>query len=66
MCAPAAADVRGDGEAAVAALAAALSMALLGYAGSGRLGNFGDVGTDQGTFGFAVFFWFAVVGGVTV
>jgi hypothetical protein len=41
-------------------------MALLGYAGGGRLGNFGDVGVDQGTFGFAVFLWFAVVGATTV
>jgi hypothetical protein len=45
---------------------AALAMALLGYAGGGRLGNFGDVGVDQGTFGFAVFGWFAVVGAITV
>jgi Family of unknown function (DUF6350) len=45
---------------------AALTMALLGYAGGGRLGNFGEVGVDQGTFGFAVFFWFAVVGAITV
>jgi hypothetical protein len=50
----------------VAAVSAALVMALLGYAGGGRLGNFGDVGVDQGTFGIAVFFWFAVVGWVTV
>jgi len=50
----------------VAALAAAATMALLGYAGGGRLGNFGDVGVDHGTFGTAVFLWFAVVGGVTV
>ena len=50
----------------VAALAAAATMALLGYAGGGRLGNFGDVGVDQGTFGTAVFLWFAVVGGVTM
>jgi len=41
-------------------------MALLGYAGSGQLGNFGGVGIDQGTFGFAVFLWFAIVGAVTV
>jgi hypothetical protein len=41
-------------------------MALLGYAGSGQLGNFGDVGIDQGTFGLAVFLWFAVVGAITV
>ncbi|WP_370481525.1 DUF6350 family protein [Mycobacterium sp. pUA109] len=50
----------------VAALVAALAMALLGYAGGGRLGNFGDVGVDQSTFGVAVFGWFAVVGAVTV
>jgi Family of unknown function (DUF6350) len=49
-----------------AAGVAALTMALLGYAGGGRLGNFGDVGVDQGTFGFAVFGWFAVVGATTV
>jgi hypothetical protein len=49
-----------------AALVAALTMALLGYAAGGRLGNFGDVGTDQGTFGFAVFLWFAIVGAITV
>lgn len=51
---------------AVAAVTAALTMALLGYAGGGRLGNFGDVGVDQATFGPAVFVWFAVVGGLTV
>jgi hypothetical protein len=50
----------------VAASVAALTMALLGYAAGGQLGNFGDVGTDQGTFGFAVFLWFAVVGAITV
>ena len=49
----------------VAASVAALTMALLGYAAGGQLGNFGDVGTDQ-TFGFAVFLWFAVVGAITV
>jgi hypothetical protein len=49
-----------------AALIAALTMALLGYASGGQLGNFGDVGTDQGTFGFAVFLWFTVVGAITV
>jgi hypothetical protein len=49
-----------------AALMAALTMALLGYASGGQLGNFGDVGIDQGTFGFAVFLWFTVVGAVTV
>ncbi|WP_307857375.1 DUF6350 family protein [Mycobacterium sp. SM1] len=50
----------------VAAAFAALTMAALGYAGGGRLGNFGDVGVDQGTFGIAVFLWFAGVGWVTV
>lgn len=50
----------------VAAVSAALVLALLGYAGGGRLGNFGDVGVDQTTFAPAVFFWFASVGAVTV
>jgi len=50
----------------MAALVAALSVAVLGYAGSGELGNFGSVGIDQGTFGFAVFLWFAAVGWATV
>ncbi|MGH3575979.1 MAG: cell division protein PerM [Mycobacterium sp.] len=49
-----------------AAVLAAFAMALLGYAAGGRLGNFGDVGVDQGTFGFAVFLWFAIVGAITV
>jgi hypothetical protein len=49
-----------------AAALAALTMALLGHAGGGRLGNFGDVGVDQGTFGLAVFLWFAIVGAITV
>ena len=47
------------------ALAAAV-MALLGYAGGGKLGNFGDVGVDQTTFGPAVFLWFVAIGGLTV
>lgn len=50
----------------VAAAVAALTMALLGYAGGGRLGNFGDVGVDQVTFGPAVFLWFVSIGGLTV
>lgn len=50
----------------VAALVAALVMALLGYAGGGRLGNFGDVGVDQVTFAPAVFLWFVTIGGLTV
>ena len=39
---------------------------MLAYAGSGRLGNFGHVGVDQGALVVGVFFWFAVVGWVTV
>ena len=49
-----------------AAVAGALAMSLLAYAGSGRLGNFGHVGVDQGALIIGVFFWFAVVGWVTV
>jgi hypothetical protein len=51
---------------AVASAAAAVTMMVLGYAGSGRLGNFGDVGVDQTTFGPAVFLWFAGIGALTV
>ncbi|QUR68769.1 hypothetical protein F6B93_18320 [Mycobacterium spongiae] len=50
----------------VAALFGASAMALLAYGGSGRLGNFGDVGVDQDALITGVFFWFAVVGWVTV
>lgn len=50
----------------VAAISAALVMTLLGHAGGGRLGNFGEVGVDQATFGIAVFFWFTLVGSITV
>jgi hypothetical protein len=50
----------------VAAVVGALVMSLLAYGGSGRLGNFGDVGVDQGTLLGGVFFWFAVVGWITV
>jgi hypothetical protein len=50
----------------VASVGAALVMALLGYAGGGRLGNFGDVGVDQGALLLGVLFWFMVVGGATV
>jgi hypothetical protein len=50
----------------VAAAAAAATMALLGVAGGGRLGNFGDVGVDQATFGPAAFLWFAGIGALTV
>ncbi|GAY18701.1 DUF6350 family protein [Mycobacterium sp. shizuoka-1] len=54
------------GKLAVASLLAAVTMAVLGYAGGGQLGNFGETGVDQATFGPAVFFWFFVVGAVTV
>ncbi|MGV0852066.1 cell division protein PerM [Mycolicibacterium phlei] len=49
-----------------AAALAAVTMAVLGHAGGGRLGNFGDVGVDQATFGPAVFLWFAGIGALTV
>jgi hypothetical protein len=50
----------------VASTVAALTMALLGVAGGGRLGNFGRVGVDQTTFGPGVFLWFTVIGGLTM
>jgi hypothetical protein len=50
----------------VASVGGAAAMSLLAYGGSGRLGNFGDVGVDQGALVVGVFFWFAVVGWVTV
>jgi hypothetical protein len=51
---------------AVASALAAVVMAVLGYAGGGQLGNFGEVGVDQTTFGPAVFLWFVTIGGLTV
>ena len=51
---------------AVASAMAALVMALLGHVSGGKLGNFGDVGVDQSTFGPAVFLWFLGIGGLTV
>ncbi|MUL49600.1 hypothetical protein FZI85_28915 [Mycobacterium sp. CBMA293] len=50
----------------VASLLAAVLMVLLAIAGSGRLGNFGELGVDQTTFGPGVFLWFASIGGLTV
>jgi hypothetical protein len=50
----------------VASIAGALAMSLLAYGGSGRLGNFGHVGVDQGALLVGVLFWFAVVGWATV
>lgn len=54
------------GKLVVASAVAAVTMALLGYAGGGELGNFGHVGVDQATFGPAVFLWFVAIGGLTV
>ncbi|OBI02691.1 hypothetical protein A5679_17795 [Mycobacterium scrofulaceum] len=54
------------GKLLVASVAGALAMCLLAYGGSGRLGNFGDVGVDQGALLIGVFFWFSVVGGITL
>lgn len=51
---------------ATASLLGALVLALLALAGSGQLGNFGHVGVDQTTFGPWVFFWFFVIGAMTV
>lgn len=50
----------------LAALISAVVLSVLGYAAGGRLGNFGDVGVDQSTFGPAVFLWFAGIGALTV
>jgi hypothetical protein len=50
----------------LAAAMAAGVMALLGFAGGGPLGNFGDIGVDQATFAPAVFLWFLGIGGLTV
>lgn len=49
----------------VSAAIAAATMVLLAFAGGGELGNFGDVGVDQTTFGPAVFLWFAGIGALT-
>jgi hypothetical protein len=54
------------GKLIVAATTAALAMALLGFAGGGRLGNFGDVGVDQVTFAPAIFLWVVGIGALTV
>jgi hypothetical protein len=50
----------------VAAVVGALVMSLLALGSSGRLGNFGDVGVDQGALWVGTLFWFAVIGWVTV
>ena len=51
---------------AVASALAAVSLAVLAAAGSGLLGNFGHVGVDQTTFAPGAFFWFFVIGALTV
>ncbi|MCV7411426.1 hypothetical protein AWC05_09140 [Mycobacterium florentinum] len=50
----------------VAAVVGALVMSLLAFGSSGRLGNFGEVGVDQGALWVGTFCWFAVIGWVTV
>ncbi|WP_077088096.1 DUF6350 family protein [Mycobacterium rhizamassiliense] len=54
------------GKLLAASVVGALAMSLLGYGASGRLGNFGHVGVDQGALLIGSFFWFAVVGWLTV
>jgi Family of unknown function (DUF6350) len=54
------------GKVLLASVVGALAMSLLAYGGSGRLGNFGHVGVDQAALLVGVFFWFAVVGSLTV
>ena len=54
------------GKLTIASAAAAVTMAVLGYAGGGELGNFGHVGVDQTTFAPAVFLWFFAIGGLTI
>ncbi len=51
---------------AVASLMAAVTLALLAWAASGPLGNFGHVGVDQATFAPWAFFWFFAIGALTV
>lgn len=51
---------------AVAALLASVSLAVLAFFGGGQLGNFGHIGVDQATFAPAAFFWFFVIGALTV
>ena len=51
---------------AVASALAAVILAVLAFAGSGLLGNFGHVGVDQTTFAPGAFFWFFVIGALTV
>ncbi|MGV0990643.1 MAG: DUF6350 family protein [Mycobacterium sp.] len=51
---------------AVASGLAAVSLALLGAAGGGALGNFGSVGVDQVTFAPGAFIWFFLIGAMTV
>lgn len=50
----------------VSAALASVGLAVLAFFGSGELGNFGRVGVDQATFAPAAFFWFFVIGGMTV
>ncbi|MCX6480270.1 MAG: DUF6350 family protein, partial [Mycobacterium sp.] len=51
---------------AVSAALASAGLAVLAFFGGGELGNFGHVGVDQATFAPAAFFWFFVIGAMTV
>ena len=51
---------------AAAALLAALITVVLGWAAGGALGNFGQVGVDQATLGPGAFFWYFVIGAMTL
>lgn len=51
---------------AVAALLAAVLLAVLGWAGGGALGNFGQVGVDQALLIPGAFFWYFVIGAMTM
>lgn len=51
---------------AAASVLAAVSLAVLAHAAGGALGNFGNVGVDQATLVPGAFFWFFVIGGLTV
>jgi hypothetical protein len=51
---------------AVASVLAAVGLAVLAYVAGGELGNFGNVGVDQATLVPGAFFWFFVIGGLTV
>lgn len=51
---------------AAASVLASVIVVVLGWVGGGPLGNFGQVGVDQATLGPGAFFWFFVIGGMTL